>query len=139
MMEFFVSKFWAFLVSIVIMGVLFQGMQMSAQSDRGDAMDQMAKDLERLFRDFAAAGVGLERTLHLDPMLPATATLTVFQGYAVLADAGLEARFTAPITELLRETDQGSLQKVDRLVLGPFDALLMVNEASGTTLIAISP
>ena len=36
MMEFFVSKFWAFLVSIVIMGVLVQGIQLDSQSDRNE-------------------------------------------------------------------------------------------------------
>ncbi|MHC1709380.1 MAG: hypothetical protein AB9819_03110 [Methanomassiliicoccales archaeon] len=139
MMEFFVSKFWAFLVSIVIMGVLVQGIQFDSRSDQGEAMNDMAGDLENLFREFVAAGVGLETTVHLDRMLPSTATLTVFKGYGLLEDAGGEVRFAIPIYQMWMETEQGERLEMDRLVLGPTDVLRLFNDSEGPKMIALSP
>jgi len=138
MMEFFISKFWAFLVSIVIMGVLVQGMQIDSRSDRDEALMDMAKDLETMFKEFAAAGKGMETTMYLDRSLPSTVTLTVFAGYASLQDGDREVRFSVPSFTMWMETEQGELLGVDRLVLGQTDSIRMRNEASGTTLIALS-
>ncbi len=138
MMEFFISKFWAFLLSIVIMGVLVQGMQLDSRSERDEALMDMAKDLETMFQEFAAAGKGMETTVHLDRSLPSTVTLTVFAGYASLQDGDREVRFSVPSFTMWMETEQGEMLGVDRLVLGPTDSLRMRNEASGTTLIALS-
>ena len=137
-MEFFISKFWAFLLSIVIMGVLVQGMQLDSRSERDEALMDMAKDLETMFQEFAAAGKGMETTVRLDRSLPSTVTLTVFAGYASLQDGDREVRFSVPSFTMWMETEQGEMLGVDRLVLGPTDSLRMRNEASGTTLIALS-
>jgi hypothetical protein len=139
MMEFFISKFWAFLVSMVIMGVLVQGMQIDSQSDRNEAMNGMAEDLETLFEEFAAAGEGLETTVRFDSMLPATATLTLFTGYGELEDGDREVRFTVPAFAMQMQTDRGEMLEVDRLVLGPMDSLRMIDQAEGPTMIKLSP
>jgi hypothetical protein len=139
MMEFFISKFWAFLVSIVIMGVLVQGIQFDSQSDREEALNDMAEDLENLFREFVAAGEGLETTVHLDRVLPSTATLTVFKGYGLLEDGNCEVRFAIPIYRMQMETEQGELLEMDRLVLGPTDALRLFNDTNGPKMTVISP
>ncbi len=138
MMEFFVSKFWAFLVSIVIMGVLIQGMQINSQSDRNEALNDMAEDLEMLFEEFTAAGEGLETTVYLDRMLPPTATLTLFNGYGILEDGGREVRFTVPASVMRIQTEQGEMMEVDRLVLGPTDSLLLMNQTEGPTMMVLS-
>lgn len=139
MMEFFLSKFWAFLIAFVLIAVLVQGVEIDARSDRNEALNEMANDLERLFREFAAAGEGTEMTLDLGSVLPATTALTVLQGYAVLDDGGQEVRFPMPVAELMMEGEAGPPQKVDRLSLGPGDSLLMVNGSNGTTLVALNP
>lgn len=138
MMEFFLSKFWAFLIAFVLIAVLVQGIEIDARSDHNEALNEMANELERLFSEFAAIGEGSEMTLHLGSVLPATTMLTLLQGYAVLDDGGQEVRFPLPITELMMEYEAGP-RKVDRLVLGPGDSLLMVNGSNGTTMTALSP
>lgn len=138
MMEFFISKFWAFMVSIAIMIVLVQGIQLDSRSDREEALNDMAVDLERLFKEFAAAGLGLETIVHLDRLLPSTATLTMFTGYALLEEGERQVRFTVPLFTMRIQTEQGELLGMDRLVLGPTDSLLMVNRAEGSTMTALS-
>ncbi|MHC1680745.1 MAG: hypothetical protein AB9860_05805 [Methanomassiliicoccales archaeon] len=139
MMEFFISKFWAFLVSIVIMGVLVQGIQMESQSDRNEALNDMAEDLRTLFEEFAAAGEGLETTVHLDRVLSSTSTLTLFIGYCILEDGDREVRFAVPAFLMQIPIDQGKVLEVDRLVLGPTDSLRLMNDAEGPTLTKLSP
>ncbi len=139
MMEFFVSKFWAFLVSMVIIGVLVQGIQIDSRSDQDVALSDLAEDLQTLFEEFSAAGVGLETTVRFDGMLPPTATLTLFNGYGVLEDGGREVRFTVPASVMRIRTEQGEMTEVDRLVLGPTNSLLLVNQTEGPMMTALSP
>jgi hypothetical protein len=139
MMEFFLSKIWAFLVSIVLIGVLIQGVQIDARYDRGQALDEMADGLERLFRDFASAGEGMEWTLHLNSILPATATLSIFLGWAILAVGGHEVRILIPVIELLLEDENGQLHEAEALMLDPTCSLMMCNDFQGTTVMALSP
>ncbi|NLX47735.1 MAG: hypothetical protein GXY70_06180 [Euryarchaeota archaeon] len=136
MMELFLSKFWAFLVSLALVAVLVQGVQMDARSDRAQALDDLAEDLERLFHEIASAGEGFERTLHLGSVLPASTLLTLFQGHAMLEHDGMEARFLIPMFKMMME---GSPQEVDRLVLGPNDSLLMLGGPGGNALVALNP
>lgn len=139
MMEFFISKFWAFLISIVIMGVLVQGVQIDSQSDRNQALNGMAEDLETLFEEFVAAGEGLETTVHLDRLLPSTATLTLFKGYGVLEDGGREVRFSVPAFTMKSRSVLGEDLGVEKLVLGPTDSLLLINHVEGPTMTVLSP
>jgi hypothetical protein len=138
MMEFIISKFWAFVVAMVIMGVLVQGVQMDARSDRDEALNDLAEELENLFDDFANSGPGLETTLNLCIVLPPTATLTMFVGHTLLEDGGREVRFTVPPFTMKIESGQGELREVDRLVLGPFDSLLLLNQAGGSIITALN-
>jgi len=139
MMEFFVSKFWAFLVSIVIMGVLVQGIQLDSQSDRNEAMNDMAEDLEAMFEDFSAAGEGLETTLRLDRLLPSTFTLTLLNGYGILQDGDRDVSFAIPPSVMRMQAEQGEAVKVDRLVIGPNDTLLLKNLDEGLVITRLSP
>ena len=139
MMEFFLSKVWAFLVAFALLGVLLQGVQTTAHADRSEALRELAADLEELFADLAAAGPGLERTVHLEGMLPSTATLLVQKGYAVLCDEGMEMPFSAPFAQLLMETASGALEETGALTFGPSDSFLVINEDRGTTIVALSP
>ncbi len=139
MMEFFISKFWAFMVSIVIMAVLVQGIQLDSRSDRNEALNDMADDLEKMFKEIAAAGVGLETIVHLDRLLPDQAILTMFAGYALLEEGERQVRFTVPVYTMQMQTEQGELLGMDRLVLGPNDSLLMINLAEGPTMTVLSP
>lgn len=138
MIEFFVSKFWAFLVSMVILGVLVQGMQISSLTDRNEALNGMAEDLETLFEEFAAAGTGLETTMRFDRTLPSTAILTLFDGYGVLEDGDREVRFVLPAYVLRTQSEQGVSLEVDSLVIGPNDTLLLKNLAEGSTMTKLS-
>lgn len=139
MIEFFLSKFWAFLVSMVIMGVLVQGMQIDSQTDRNEALNDMAEDLEMMFEEFTAAGEGFETTVCLGRVLPITATLTLFDGYGILKDGDREVRFAAPHLVFRMQTEQGEMIEVDRLVLGPTDSFLLTNRTEGPTMMVLSP
>lgn len=138
MMEFFLSKFWAFLVSMVIMGVLVQGMQLEVQSDRDEALNDLAERLERMLNDLAGAGPGLEANIDLAQVLPSTVTLTLTSGYASLEDRDREVRFTVPVLTMNMENEHGEIAEVERLVLCWNDSLLFSNKAEGSTITAIS-
>jgi len=139
MMEFFISKFWAFLVSIVILGVLVQGIQIDSRSDRDEALNNVAGDLEAMFAEFAAVGEGLETTVHLDRSLPNTATLTLLGGYGLLEDGDREVRFSLPVFTMQIQDEHGEVLEVNKLVVGPRDSLLLVNQAQGPTMTVLSP
>lgn len=134
MMEFLISKFWAFLVAVVVMGVLVQGIQMDARSDRSEALNGLAEELETMFRDLANAGPGLVTTIDLGQMLPSEARLTLFVGHGLLEEGGREVLFVLPQITLVVESAQDGVQEVDSMVLGPNDSLSLVNQADGTTL-----
>ncbi|HNT44878.1 MAG TPA: hypothetical protein PKN85_10455, partial [Syntrophorhabdaceae bacterium] len=113
MMEFFLSKFWAFLVSMVIMAVLVQGMQLDARMDRNEALNDLAGELERMFDDLAEGGPGLEVTIELARVLPPTAILTLNSGYASLQDQGGEVLFTVPAMTMNLENEHGDVAEVE--------------------------
>ena len=138
MMEFFLSKFWAFVVSMVIMGALVQAMQVDAQSDRDEALKDLADELEAMFKEFAAAGPGLETTIDLCQIMPSTATLTIFSGHALLEEGSREVRFEIPVFKMCVENGQGDLMEMERLVLGSTDILLLINEAEGSRMTVLS-
>jgi hypothetical protein len=138
MMEFFLSKFWAFMVAMVVMGVLVQGMQLEANSDRNEALNDLAEELERLFNDVVGAGAGLETTIDLGRLLPPSAALTVFTGHAVLIDGSQEVRFPVPPFSLSILDDEGGSVQVDRLVLDGNDSLLIKNLLAGPTMMALN-
>ncbi len=138
MMEFFISKFWAFLVAMVVMGVLVQGMQLEARSDHNEALNDMAAELEMMFRDLADAGPGLETTIDLGRLLPSTATLTIFTGYAVLTDGSQEVRFSVPPFTMSIENDDGGSMGTEKLVLSDNDQLLFKNQVEGSTMTLLS-
>lgn len=138
MMEFFLSKFWAFIIAAVILGVLVQGVQIDSRSGQFDAMDGLAEELGMMFSEFAAAGEGLETTVDLQGMLPATATLTMFAGYGLLKDGEHEVRFAVPDFTMSRENGNGERMTADRLVLSMNDSLRLANGVEGSTMTALS-
>ncbi len=134
MMEFFLSKFWAFLISLVIMGVLVQGIQVGSLSDQDRALNDMADELEAMFKDLSSTGPGLEAIIDLARILPSAVKLTICDGYGSLEDGEREVRFAVPALKMNAERENGELIRVDRLVLGQSDRLLFVNQAGGSTL-----
>lgn len=134
MMEFFLSKFWAFLISLVIMGVLVQGIQVGSLSDQDRALNDMADEIEAMFKDLSSTGPGLEAIIDLARILPSAVKLTICDGYGSLEDGEREVRFAVPALKMNAERENGELIRVDRLVLGQSDRLLFVNQAGGSTL-----
>lgn len=134
MMEFLISKFWAFLVAAVVMGVLVQGIQVDARSDRAEALNVLAEELETMFHELVNVGPGLVTTIDLGQMLPPEARLTLFAGHGLLEEGGREVMFILLQITLVVESAQNGIQEVDRLVLGPNDSLSLVNQGDGTTL-----
>lgn len=139
MMEFFLSKFWAFLISLVIMGVLVQGIQVGSLSDQDRALNDMADELEAMFKDLSSTGPGLEAIIDLARILPSAVKLTICDGYGSLEDGEREVRFAVPALKMNAERENGELIRVDRLVLGQSDRLLFVNQAGGSTLTLLNP
>jgi hypothetical protein len=138
MIEFFISKIWAFLVALVVMGVLVQGIQADARSDRDDALNIMAEELENMFDDLVRAGPGLQVSVDLGQILPSEARLTLCTGYGRLEQGGREVRFVLPQFTMIVESDQDGTQEVDRMVLGVTDTLRLANQENGTTLTLIN-
>lgn len=138
MIEFFISKLWAFLVAMVVMGVLVQGIQAEARSDRDDALNDMADKLERMFDDLVGAGPGLQASIDLGQVLPSEATLTLCTGYGLLEQGDREVRFALPRFTMIVESELDGAQEVDRMVLGATDTLRLANQENGTTLTLIN-
>lgn len=138
MMEFFLSKFWAFLVAMLVMAVLVQGIDMDARADRNEALNDLADELEKLFNDLATAGPGLGTTIDLGQVLPSKAVLTLFNGYASLEDTGQVVRFAIPSLKMNIESDGNGWLEVQSLVLRWNDRILFKNQAEGSTITVLN-
>lgn len=139
MMEFFLSKIWAFLVGMVLMGVLLQGVNMQAQTQRSNALQEVADNIQELFRSMKGIGPGVERSLEMSELLPASVALTLSVGYAALDDDGETYLVAIPVATLLLEAPSGELEQVETLSLGSEDRLMLVTEEQGMTIIAFNP
>jgi len=139
MMELFLSKVWMFIVGMVLMAVLLQGVQLSADMERSSALDEVAEELRVLFQGMEGAGPGLEMTLSMDEMLPSSVTLTIHMDHAVISDGGDEVVIGTPRVMLRSETTSPGAEESDHLFVRTDDSLLLTTDEEGMTITLLSP
>lgn len=138
-MEFFLSKVWAFMVGMVLLGVLLQGVNMQAQTERSSALQEVAENIQELFVSTAGAGPGLERTLEMSEVLPSSLRLTLTEEYASLDDGDETYFFAIGLNALLLEMPSGELETVVSVSIDAHSTLMLITEEQGLTVIAINP
>ncbi|MCG7844746.1 MAG: hypothetical protein MIO90_04880 [Methanomassiliicoccales archaeon] len=139
MMEFFLSKIWAFVVGVALLGVLLQGVTMQAQAERSSVLQDMAENVQELFRSVKGAGPGLERTIWLKEILPTSVELTVHNAYATLEGEGEVHAFAISLHLLLLKGPSGQLEEVDSIALDAEDVIMLVTGDEGLTMIVLNP
>jgi hypothetical protein len=138
MMELFLSKVWAFVVSLFLMSLLLQGVQMQVDEERDLALQGTAEELEDLFLSLERAGEGMERTIDLHLFLPAEATLLLGRGYGTLQESEERICFRNGIVRILAEENNGT-EEVQELILFPGNMIKVVVGETGMTVVALSP
>ncbi|MCX6650918.1 MAG: hypothetical protein NT131_04590 [Methanomassiliicoccales archaeon] len=138
MMEFYLSKVWAFVVGAVLMGVLVQGVQMQGQTAKEGAMQEVADNIREMLNCMNEAGPGLEQEVELHNILPASSTLTVHRSYAMLDDGNTNISFRIPSARLFVQLTDGTYVEVDSLVLRYSDYMKVVTDEGGLMLTALS-
>ena len=138
MMELFLSKVWAFVVSLFLLGLLVQGVQMQAGEERDLALQGTVQELERLFDSLTTSGEGMERTIRLQHLLPAETTLVLGLGYGVLREGDREHHMIIDITELCQE-DRNETNQLEELILVQGDTIRVTALAAGLKVVALSP
>jgi hypothetical protein len=139
MMEFFLSKMWAFVVGIFLLGVLLQGVNMQVQAERSSALQEVAENIQELFESMGNVGPGMERNIEMRELLSSSLTLTMTKDYATLEDDGETYVFAISVNVLLMETLSGELEQIEVITLGEESAIMLVTEEPGLTLIAFNP
>ena len=139
MMEFFMSKVWMFLVGIALMAVLLQGVQTTISADRSAALEDLAESLQDYFERIELAGPGLEVTIDLSGLLPASVSLNVQEGFAELSCDGDSRKLSMPGTMLFQEKGDGGKERVDRISVRCTDRLTVLNTDTGMEMTLLSP
>jgi len=137
MMEFMLSKVWVFFVGIALLAVLVQGVQVSGEAERMEALDDVAYNIQEMLFSIEGAGPGLERTIHMSDLLPGSTVLIVLRDHAILCQGDDERIFNIPEMELLLETESGLLQEKENVTIAPGHNLLFITGEEGLTMIVL--
>ncbi len=137
MMELFLSKVWVFVVALALLGLLVQGVQKEVQADRSVTLQELADGIQELFCSIQRAGPGLDLTVHLNDLLPASVTLRLYNQHVVLQSDRDAHHMEVPAISLFIESPSGALEEVDSLKLDQGNVLRFVTDEEGTRLIAL--
>lgn len=139
MIEFFLSKLWAFLVSFAVLGVLLQGVQLTERPEKDQAIEELGMELQRLFDAFSRTGTGSRRTVDLSTILPSAISLTLSRSHAVLSDGRVTSYFEIELIGLKVRMTEGNEVEVSSIVLSSSSVIDLIKCPEGTIISLIDP